>query len=137
LVDIVAHCQLFLSLARRTGGWEELFGMAVVEAMAAGVPCVASDHIGPRGIIHHGEDGFLCEEGDLRGVIGWIDLLMAQPDRWRQVSDAAVATAGRFRIEDVAWRWRNVLTKLPERSDERSPFDRHGSVQDRPLVPTR
>ena len=110
LAGIVADCQAFLSLARRTPGWEELFGIAVVEAMAAGVPCVAHDHVGPAGIIRHGQDGFLVAEGDTYAVNGWIRLLKDEPERWQAVADAAAETARRYSMASVSRQWRDVLT---------------------------
>ncbi len=44
--------------------WEGM-PVSVLEAMAAGVPVVASDIIGNRDIINHGKTGLLCRPGDL------------------------------------------------------------------------
>jgi glycosyltransferase involved in cell wall biosynthesis len=35
----------------RTDGWEELFGMVIIEAMACGVVPITTDHVGPREIL--------------------------------------------------------------------------------------
>lgn len=40
---------------------QETFGLAVVEAMAAGLPCVVSDWDGHRALVRDGVDGFLVE----------------------------------------------------------------------------
>lgn len=40
---------------------QETFGLAVVEAMAAGLPCVVSDWNGYRSLVRDGEDGFRIE----------------------------------------------------------------------------
>lgn len=42
---------------------EEGFGLALIEAMACGVPCMAADSGGPRDIITHGQDGWIVERG--------------------------------------------------------------------------
>jgi glycosyltransferase involved in cell wall biosynthesis len=109
LAEIASGCQLFLSLARKTSGWEELFGMAIIEAMAVGLPCIVSNHIGPRGIIRHGHDGFLVEEGNLDGVKSCIDRLMNDRIQWYSVATAAVETASQFSIPVVSCRWRKLL----------------------------
>ena len=111
LADIVAQCQALISLPHRSSGWEELFGMAVAEAMAAGVPCIVHDHIGPSEIIRHGQDGFLVAEGDTDAVRGWIRLLRDEPERWQAVADAAAEAARRYAMTSVSRQWRDVLTK--------------------------
>lgn len=126
LAAIVADCQAFLSLPRRTPGWEELFGMAVAEAMAAGVPCIVHDHVGPAGIIRHGQDGFLVAEGDTGAVRGWVRLLTDEPQRWQAVADAAVETARRFAVASVSRQWRDVLTGAPAAPNGPSPAPPHG-----------
>jgi glycosyltransferase involved in cell wall biosynthesis len=54
--------------------WEEPFGRSVVEAMAMGVPVVATSAGGPAEVVRHGEEGLLVPPRD--------------PDRWAR----AVAT---------------------------------------------
>jgi glycosyltransferase involved in cell wall biosynthesis len=44
--------------------WEEPFGLVAVEAMACGVPVVASRHGGPSTIVEDGVTGFLVTPGD-------------------------------------------------------------------------
>lgn len=113
LADIVVSCQAFISLPHRTPRWEELFGMAVVEAMAAGVPCVVHNHVGPAGLIRHGHDGFLVTEGDMDAVRGWIRILMDDPERWQAVADAATETARSYAMASASGLWRNVLNGAP------------------------
>ena len=48
--------------------WEEGFGLAIVEAMAAGVPVVATDAGGPGEIIEPGKSGLLIQPGDTAGL---------------------------------------------------------------------
>jgi glycosyltransferase involved in cell wall biosynthesis len=83
----VAHCwaaaDLFLSLVDNI---QETFGLSPVEAMAAGLPVVASDWDGYRSTVRHGEDGFLIPTlGGPGGGIGdelaarhWLGLMSYQ-----------------------------------------------------------
>ncbi len=57
--DFMAGVDLFVVPSRH-----EAFGLVVVEAMAAGVPVVASDIKGPRDILSNGKFGALCRGED-------------------------------------------------------------------------
>ena len=46
----------------KTGPWEELFGMVLIEAMARGVAPIATDHTGPREVITNAYNGYLFSE---------------------------------------------------------------------------
>ncbi len=52
---IWSAADLFLSFSDNI---QESFGLTVIEAMAAGLPCVVSDWDGYRHSVRHGEDGF-------------------------------------------------------------------------------
>lgn len=44
---------------------KESFGLVLLEAMACGVPCIATDIGGIPEVIEHGVNGYLCEVGDI------------------------------------------------------------------------
>ena len=99
-VDVVgmlspAECRALLARARAVilpSEWEETFGLVAVEAMAAGVAPVASDHGSFPELIADGEVGVLFAAGDpaaLGRVLGDVD---AHPDRF-----AALGAAARLR----------------------------------------
>jgi glycosyltransferase involved in cell wall biosynthesis len=56
--QIYACADVFVSIADNT---QETFGLALIEAMAAGLPVVASDWSGYRDIVVHGRTGFLVD----------------------------------------------------------------------------
>jgi alpha-maltose-1-phosphate synthase len=56
-VNTFLACDIFLSLPDNI---QETFGLTVIEAMAAGLPCVVSDWSGYRDLVRDGETGFLC-----------------------------------------------------------------------------
>ena len=51
LAKVMAEHDVLMLLSQRTPTWEELFGIVIVEAIAAGCAVIASDHIGPKGIL--------------------------------------------------------------------------------------
>lgn len=67
---------------------------ALAQAMAAGVPCLASDTLAHRALVRHGETGFICA-GDLDFVERLILLLRDAGERER-VGQAARAEATRL-----------------------------------------
>jgi glycosyltransferase involved in cell wall biosynthesis len=64
---------------------------AVLEAMAAGVPVVATEIAGNRDLVVHGETGFLVPVGDRAGFARWTHRLLDDPDLAQRCGQASVA----------------------------------------------
>ena len=86
-----------------TGG--ESFGMVLLEAMAAGVPVVASDISGYRDVVTHGADGLLPAPSDPTALAGAIRTLIEDPDLRTQMGAAG-------RIKAHGYRWSEVATRV-------------------------
>ena len=97
----------------RTTRWEELFGMVIIEAMAAGLPTIASDHIGPRSVIKHGVDGLLVAEGDLDHIATSIRSLAGNIDYWKRLSNAAFSAGRAYSITNIQALWLQLLCFPP------------------------
>jgi Glycosyltransferase len=63
----------------------EGFGLVAAEAMAAGLPVVASDVEGLREVVEHEKTGYLCPAGDSRQLAGRLLELLESPDRAREM----------------------------------------------------
>lgn len=63
--------------------------LALVEAMAAGCACIASDVIGVRGVIEHGVTGLLVPEGDAPALAAAISRLLRDPPLAARLGAAA------------------------------------------------
>jgi glycosyltransferase involved in cell wall biosynthesis len=74
--------------------WEEPFGRAVIEAMAMGVPVVATDVGGPREIMQDGREGYLREPRNAPAWAHAVRLLSDSPALAREMG-----RAGRQRAE--------------------------------------
>jgi L-malate glycosyltransferase len=72
--------------------WEEPFGRTVIEAMALGVPVVATDVGGPREIIEDGREGYLVAPGQPSAWARAIGRIAQSAD-----AGAAMGRAGRER----------------------------------------
>ncbi len=80
--------------------WKEPFGLVVAEAMARGLPVIASKLGGPAEIITHGVDGLLIEPGDERALVSAISHLLDDPATCKRLVEAARTTIQeRFMIE--------------------------------------
>ena len=91
----------------------ESFGLAVLEAMAAGKPVVASDVDGPRILIRSGVDGLLVRTGDPQAFAEAVTELLGDPGRCAVMGSQAREAAGRFPIDETVRRiealWDEVL----------------------------
>lgn len=71
-----------LHVAADIGAWpaiNEAYGMALLEAQAAGLPMVAGDRPGIRQIVRHGKTGLLVPEGDSDTFAQGLAKLLADP----------------------------------------------------------
>jgi L-malate glycosyltransferase len=75
----------------------ESFGLAALEAMACGVPPVATRVGGVPELIRDGEDGFLCGVGDIEAQSGRVIELLTSPSLYQRMAAAArTAASTRF-----------------------------------------
>jgi glycosyltransferase involved in cell wall biosynthesis len=85
----LANAHVYLQTSR----WEGL-PISVIQALAAGVPCVVNDCIGNRDAVDHGVDGFVAASDALAG--GVLQLLGDMPLQERFGAAARVEAARRF-----------------------------------------
>jgi phosphatidylinositol alpha-mannosyltransferase len=77
---------------------QESFGVVLVEAMAAGVPVVASDIPGYREVVRDGVDGLLVPPGDPGALAAAVRRVLEDPGL-----ASALARAGRDRAREYSW----------------------------------
>ena len=90
-----AGCADLMSRARAVivpSAWEETFGLVVVEAMAVGVPPVASDHGSFVELITPGVDGALFRPGDPAALALVLADVEAHPERYEAYGEQARKT---------------------------------------------
>jgi len=90
-----AACARAMAAARAVivpSAWEETFGLAAVEAMALGVPPVASGHGSFTELIADGTDGVLFAPGDPAALAQVLADIDAHPDRYAEYGEQARKT---------------------------------------------
>ena len=80
----------------------ESFGMVLTEAFASGTTVVASDIAGYRDVVTDGADGLLVAPGDAQALAESLRDLYYEPERRRELAQAAATKAQRFAWEHVA-----------------------------------
>jgi glycosyltransferase involved in cell wall biosynthesis len=81
----------------------EGFGLVLIEAMAAGVPVIASDAPGIRDVVSHDTTGLLYPTGDTQALANAIQRLTQDPQL-----RARLTTAARAKVEST-YAWNRVL----------------------------
>ena len=88
LVRLYEDAHIFLHPSETAAGNVEGIPNSLLEAMASGLPCVATDHGGIPEVIRNGTTGLLCQEGDWQGIAGALLRLAEDPGLNARVSMA-------------------------------------------------
>jgi phosphatidylinositol alpha-mannosyltransferase len=80
----------------------ESFGIVLVEAMAAGLPMVASDIPGYREVVRDGIDGMLVPPRDPAALARAVSEILDDPDTAKRFGEAGRARAARYSWVTVA-----------------------------------
>jgi glycosyltransferase involved in cell wall biosynthesis len=86
--------------------------MALMEAMAAGLPVVATDVGGVAGIVVPGETGLLTPAGDRRAFADSLAALAADPERRRALGEAARSHAQAFDVGGMVASYSALFERL-------------------------
>ena len=89
----------------------ESFGLSALEAMAAGVPVVASTAGGISEVVEDGVAGILCPIGDVDALAAAALHLLSDPERLERFSLQALQSANRFHIERVLPEYERVYRR--------------------------
>ncbi|MCX7606850.1 MAG: glycosyltransferase family 4 protein [Bacteroidia bacterium] len=72
------------------------FGLVLLEAMASGLPVVATTHSAAPDIITEGKEGFLIPPGEIQSIMNAIETLYRRPEQAQEM-----ACAARRRVEEA------------------------------------
>ena len=112
LKDLYAQCDVWMC-----GSNVEGFHLPPVEAMACRCPVVSTRVGGPLDIIDEGVNGHLVNVKDAEALADRVLRVLNLPeDRWKQMSDAAYATAAGFTWDEATDLFEQALMKAIDRS---------------------
>lgn len=89
----------------------ETFGNVTLEAMASGLPTICADATGSRGLVRHGETGFLVPPGDAAAFATRAAQLVSDTALRTRLGEEALAHA-------QAYSWNAVMNRLVTYYDE-------------------
>ncbi len=100
-----AHVFVLPSRTARSGDMEGI-PVALMEAMAQGLPVLATRHSGTPELVEHGVSGLLCAEGDRDALAANMLAFARMPERWAAMGAAGAA---KVRAEFDLKHWNDLL----------------------------
>ena len=107
-----ASADLFCTPARGS----ESFGLVLLEAMAHGVPVVATDIPGYRSVVTHDREALLVPPRNAVALAGAIRSLLRDPERRQRLGTEGIRTAARYGWESIAERLEEIYLEVIEQS---------------------
>jgi N-acetyl-alpha-D-glucosaminyl L-malate synthase BshA len=107
VAPILAQTQLLLMHSQ-----SESFCLAALEAMACGVPVLASRVGGLPEVVTHGQTGFLVPFGDHQTAVDLAVALLSDPAGHRAMREAALRRARRFGRDRIVSSYENLYQRL-------------------------
>lgn len=92
---------------------KESFGLVALEAMACGVPTIASDAGGLPELIAHGETGFVAPVGDTERMTAYALELLRDAAKYERFSRACIARArGEFSGDKIVAQYESIYYRV-------------------------
>lgn len=113
LRKLFANNKFFLLPSKKIKGWEELFGLVIVEAMSQGCIVITTDHIGPREIVYNNVDGIITNEGNYsRTVVDTIESYLESNDEFIKMSIQAVSKSEKYNFDNISKLWVDAIKNI-------------------------
>lgn len=106
LLKAYAEAKLFVLHSR-----EESQGIVFAEAMATGLPVVATKIGGIPFVVEDGKSGLLCQYGDVEKMTEMAEQLMSDETKWKEYSKEAKEIAKGYSWKDIANRIERLYNK--------------------------
>ncbi len=102
LRDIYASADLFVAPSiTASDGDQEGFGLVILEAMASGLPVIASKSGGIIDLIQDGSNGLLTKEKDSQDIADKINKLLSDQELCRRLTEEGAKTAAKYDYSEI------------------------------------
>ena len=109
LIKEYQSSDIFVLNSFEIDGWQEFFGMALVEAMACGLPCIATDCVGPKELVEDGASGFIISQKDEKALYDKLERLILDKDLRTKFGARGRERSMEFAVESNAEKWLKVI----------------------------
>lgn len=107
LMESYKQMSFFILNSKHTKTWQELFGMALIEAMSCGCVPIVTNHPGPIEIVNNDYDGLICDEGHIGdGIERAVNLNEAE---YLEMKEHAIYTSRQYTVEKIAKKWDKIF----------------------------
>ncbi len=115
LREIYASADIFCapSVTAKDGD-KEGFGLVILEAMASGLPVVASKSGGIVDLITDNYDGVFTEEKDAQDIADKLNLLVNDEAFYNKLKENVYSTASKYDYEVIGEKYRDIFDKVLE-----------------------
>ena len=120
LAGIMAQHDVLVLLSQREGAWEELFGIVIAEASAAGLGVIGTTHVGPSSILGPLASRALFDESDTDGPRQLIVRLAQDRSALLEFREGHRDLATAYRIDRVALDWERLIVSLWRRQPDKA-----------------
>lgn len=106
LIEALHSADLFLSMSR-----QEALGVSCLEAMATGLPVIATEVGGLPEVLDFGHAGWLIPKNDVESLVQTLEDLRLHPERIREKTLHACMHAEKFSVECLKVNFRNLFER--------------------------
>lgn len=106
IVEYYKLSDIFVFPSRREG-----LPVALMEAMACGLPCVASDIRGNRDLIQNNKNGYLCKDNIAEEYKKYVELLIARKTERSYLGGKAAEDIKKYRKERAAGKMKKIYER--------------------------
>lgn len=93
--------------------YQEAFGIVLLESLACGVPCITSDALGPKEIIHHDKTGIIFHLNEEDGFRRAMDYSMELSDnQYKIMCNNAVADCEKYDVNNIVKKWIRLFERV-------------------------